>query len=206
MRADTMDLNSLFASYKGRLNLKPLWIAIAAIYGLSTLAAFAVYYTAVHYRAFNIYEFQLLISCLFSVQFFLMAPLIVKRLHDRNRSGWWTLAVWVAPHAYLLYGSHFVNALSGTISGIEAIVSFVLVCIGAWAVFDLLLIRGTLGENRFGADPLPVRFRAELRNGDPRRHGALHTQSGAMSKSFSLVQKLDARFQAAALQPLQSQL
>lgn len=199
-----MDLNTLFASYKGRLNLKPLWIAIAVIYGLSVLTVFAVYYAAVHYHAFNIQEFQLLISCLFSVQFFLMLPLIVKRLHDRNRSGWWVLPIWVAPHAYLVFGSQVVAALSGTIEGIESIASFVLLCIGTWAVVELLLIRGTLGGNRFGSDPLPVRFRGELRNGDPRRRGAVHAQSGEVSRSFAFVQKLDPRFQGSALQPLQS--
>lgn len=199
-----MDLNTLFASYKGRLNLKPLWVAIAVIYGLSVLTTFAVYYAAVHYRAFNIHEFQLLISCLFSVQFFLMLPLIVKRLHDRNRSGWWVLAIWIAPHAYLVFGSQFVAALSGTIEGIESIATFVLLCIGTWAMVELLLIRGTLGDNRFGTDPLPIRFRSELRNGDPRRRGALQTQSGEMSRSFALVQKLDPRFQGSALQPLQT--
>lgn len=69
-----------------------------------------------------------------------------RRLHDRDRSGWWMLA----PYGAL--------ALAGIMAGIGAGILAAASGIGAAVLVILLLVwlsqEGTDGPNRFGADPL----------------------------------------------------
>ena len=72
---------------------------------------------------------------------------VVRRLHDRNMSGWW-------------YGGLFLlNILSGIVSasapgGAFALLLSVLVLIASIALLVIMCLRGTHGPNRYGNDPL----------------------------------------------------
>jgi uncharacterized membrane protein YhaH (DUF805 family) len=68
-----------------------------------------------------------------------MATLYVKRLHDMNLSAWWLFAL---PLLSLLASTLNASPLQYTM----------------WAcVVGLGVLPGTRGDNRFGADPLPMR-------------------------------------------------
>jgi len=70
-----------------------------------------------------------------------------RRLHDINRSGWWMLLP-LAPYALgfiFMLGLHSV-AIGGLLIGLGAIAAIVLL---VW-----YCLRGTVGPNRFGPDPL----------------------------------------------------
>lgn len=75
------------------------------------------------------------------VVFFLLLPVTVRRLHDRNMSGWWVLLFWL-------------SSLLPFVGGIVFIVSFVI--IGC--------LEGTVGPNQFGADPKAKEHAALLRS------------------------------------------
>ena len=109
-----MDWNFLLGKRRGRIARKPFWIATLAIYGLGVLAVFASYYAAVHHRVLNAHEFSTIVNALISVQLFLMCPVILKRLHDRDRTGWWLIPIWIAPQAYMFFGQHLIDAVSGS--------------------------------------------------------------------------------------------
>jgi uncharacterized membrane protein YhaH (DUF805 family) len=82
----------------------------------------------------------------------------VKRLHDRNRSGWWIILFVYVPWALsiiqltllpkIVQGANLDPALALTLSGL------VVFGIEIWAFVELYCLRGTVGENRFGPDPL----------------------------------------------------
>jgi uncharacterized membrane protein YhaH (DUF805 family) len=72
----------------------------------------------------------------------------VKRLHDRDRSGWWLVPFFVIPCLYgrleeYLPDSYWVLPL--------ALIASVL-CV--WGFIELLFLRGTKWTNRFGPNPL----------------------------------------------------
>ncbi|HUB96493.1 MAG TPA: DUF805 domain-containing protein [Stellaceae bacterium] len=67
-----------------------------------------------------------------------------KRLHDRNKSGWWLLVFIATP---LLVGG--LGALAR--SNILLAVAF---AFHLWSFIELGCRRGTVGGNRFGPDPL----------------------------------------------------
>ena len=70
---------------------------------------------------------------------------LVRRLHDRNLSGWWLLA-------YI--GLSFMAGASGVISPVLALILNVVSIIAALALFVVTVLRGTPGDNRYGPDPL----------------------------------------------------
>jgi uncharacterized membrane protein YhaH (DUF805 family) len=72
----------------------------------------------------------------------------IKRLHDRDRSGWWMVVFFIAPPLldklwdWLDHPSaaFFVSLLGAVVS--------------VWAFVEIFCLRGTRGPNRFGSDPL----------------------------------------------------
>ncbi len=71
----------------------------------------------------------------------------IKRLHDRNKSGWWILLFYVAPS--LLEGAS--TTAGAGLSFVFSIASLVL-CV--WGIVELGFLRGTSGPNAYGPDPL----------------------------------------------------
>jgi uncharacterized membrane protein YhaH (DUF805 family) len=73
----------------------------------------------------------------------------IKRLHDRNKSGWWLLFFIVPPQLLeFVAGQLFGNEPISYVLRIPAIV------VTLWMIVELGFLRGTIGPNRFGDDPL----------------------------------------------------
>lgn len=82
-----------------------------------------------------------------------------KRLHDRNRSGWWTAAVFLVNLLCYAYYSLFIGLYFGVDLSIAKELLLVLVAVAlpllqTWVVIELIFLMGTDGPNRFGPDPL----------------------------------------------------
>jgi uncharacterized membrane protein YhaH (DUF805 family) len=75
----------------------------------------------------------------------------IKRLHDRNKSGWWIVPFFIAP--LLLHGLS--DRLDNPTFGF--VVNALAFGLGLWCFIELLCLRGTSGPNRFGSDPLAPR-------------------------------------------------
>jgi uncharacterized membrane protein YhaH (DUF805 family) len=112
-----MDLQDLYCSAQGRLSRRLYCLASLPLIGLGLLADIpmtisqapaALLVTGVLYLASTVPA----------------GILTIKRLHDRGRSGWFTLVGGIP--------------LVGTV----------------WLLIDLTLLPGTPGPNRFGPDPL----------------------------------------------------
>ncbi|MBR0823660.1 DUF805 domain-containing protein [Bradyrhizobium liaoningense] len=72
----------------------------------------------------------------------------IKRLHDRDRSGWWIVAFFVVPGLFsqfsdLLPDSHWTLPLNLSAS-----------TLWLWGLVEMFVAPGTSGHNRFGPDPL----------------------------------------------------
>jgi uncharacterized membrane protein YhaH (DUF805 family) len=72
----------------------------------------------------------------------------IKRLHDRDQSGWWILLFYFGPAVASALGQ---NSGSGASSLVLSLVSL---GISIWAIVVLGFLRGTRGPNRYGPDPL----------------------------------------------------
>ena len=72
----------------------------------------------------------------------------IKRLHDRDRSGWWIVPLFVVPGLFTQF--------SDLLPDSNWVLPIVLVMQILWllGLFEMFCLRGSLGSNRFGPDPL----------------------------------------------------
>jgi uncharacterized membrane protein YhaH (DUF805 family) len=81
-----------------------------------------------------------------------------KRLQDRNRRGWWAIAVVVVNRLSLLYYGLFFGLSFGVDISIAEELLLVMGAVGlsvlqTWIIIELFFLIGTDGANRFGPDP-----------------------------------------------------
>ena len=111
-----MNLTWLLFSFKGRISRKPFWIYYASVLILWTI------YSQVVGAHFLMKDSK---AIPFNVVFaWPTVAVLVKRWHDRNKSGLWI----------------FINAIP--------------VVGSIWALIETGILEGTQGSNRFGTDPL----------------------------------------------------
>jgi uncharacterized membrane protein YhaH (DUF805 family) len=72
----------------------------------------------------------------------------IKRLHDRDRSGWWIVPLVLAPGLFGQFEDQLGDSYAGAVLGLIAFVLYV------WGFIELGCLNGTRGPNRFGPDPL----------------------------------------------------
>jgi uncharacterized membrane protein YhaH (DUF805 family) len=126
------ELKSLLFSFQGRLNRAPYWwvhLALAAVQFPIFGALFAIIvYPVMETRDMNAIQDAArtmnLICLLFAPFMWISLAVMVKRCHDRDRSGWFIFI---------------------------SLIPFIGVI---WLLIELGFLRGTAGPNRFGPDPL----------------------------------------------------
>jgi uncharacterized membrane protein YhaH (DUF805 family) len=87
----------------------------------------------------------------------------IKRLHDRDKSGWWMVPFFIVPGLY----NQFADRLGDSYAVLPfGLVAFVF-CL--WGIIEMYFLKGSRKTNRFGANPLTPR------DTGPRweQHGAL---------------------------------
>ena len=147
-----MNVAQLFFGFSGRINRAKYWL------GILVYVIIALIMASLGYAADQTTPFQLL-SLIINIGVFISGlALGIKRLHDRDKSGWWLLLFYMLPSA--LFGLGALIFLYGV--GSEAagglIIGVILYVLGlaalVWAIVELGFLRGTLGPNRYGPDPL----------------------------------------------------
>lgn len=87
----------------------------------------------------------------------------VRRLHDRNMTGWWVLLFFAV---YLRLNIPFFSAFLPSLYLPEdhwiSAVNVIMFSISAYLLFNTLTKNGTKGPNRFGSDPAPVKIDTEV--------------------------------------------
>ena len=76
--------------------------------------------------------------------------LVFRRLHDRNKSGWWILPFYLAPVTLALAARAMLDKGANLAGGLAALAELAL---WLWAFVEVGLLSGTRGKNRFGPDP-----------------------------------------------------
>lgn len=142
-----MSITQLLLSFQGRLNRKPYWLTVIATMAIIILLLLLALIMIREQR----FEFAGLTVAILIV---LYIPLLwislaigAKRLHDRNKSAWWLLVFYALPGLLSAAGNHMGEA--GFV--ILHVVSF---GITVWAFVELGCLRGTVGPNQYGHDPL----------------------------------------------------
>lgn len=139
-----MTLQQWCFSFSGRLGRRDFWIWIGVwlVSMLVLFSAAAEDWLALRSAAFGI------VALLWPT-----AAVIVKRLHDRNRSGWW---LWMLAVAWLLAAGNWAMLSPLWQWSLERVIPML---IGIAMLLDCGVFLGTHGKNRFGPPAQPVRLR-----------------------------------------------
>ncbi len=86
------------------------------------------------------------------------AAAVAKRLHDRNRSGWWAVPILILSRlSFVYYGLFFGLSFGVDISIAKELLLVILAVamslLQTWVIIELFFVMGTDGPNRFGPDP-----------------------------------------------------
>ena len=140
-----MDWGQILFSFTGRINRAKYWLA-ALFYFVALLVLVAVAFAAGISAGIGT---MMVILVLIYIPFLISSLAVaVKRLHDRNKSGWWLLLFYLVPAILDGLGKQ-IDAPAATI-----LLSLASLAIAVWAFVELGCLRGTAGPNQYGPDPL----------------------------------------------------
>lgn len=149
-----MDWSQLLFSFQGRVNRGKYWLVgflVIAIW----IAFFVVAVVMLGSRIDDLMSFAGASLLLWLFGFVLFVVTIwagfavgVKRLHDRNKSGWWILLFYFAPGILSGWQASSPTAGNALVLGLASF------AITVWSFVELGCLRGTAGPNQYGPDPL----------------------------------------------------
>jgi uncharacterized membrane protein YhaH (DUF805 family) len=150
-----MDWTTLLFSFKGRINRGKYWLAALIYIAVWTIFVVGSLIWLGGLDITNLMSFAGAGLMIWLIGFILLIAgtwsglaVGVKRLHDRDKSGWWMLLFWLGPS--VLSGSN--TAMSDFSVGL--ILSLAAMAIVIWAFVELGCLPGTPGPNQYGPDPL----------------------------------------------------
>ncbi len=150
-----MDFGTLLFSFQGRVNRAKYWLAVliyfVAAFILALLGFMADQIIGGVGLLYGIVGTVVYVALLVS-----SIAVGIKRLHDREKSGWWLLAFYVLPTVIVLLGT-FLSWGAGSMA-ISGLFSLIALAISVWAFVELGCLRGTVGPNRYGPDPIANGF------------------------------------------------
>lgn len=150
-----MDLITFMFGFRGRISRGKYWIAVA-IYAVAVIAFSLIAIDALRMLDKNsAIDFlggglALWVSGLSLTMVVLWSGFAtgIKRLHDRDKSGWWILLFWLAPMLLVI-------AERVAIHGVRGVVLWIIsAALTVWAIIELGCLPGTPGPNNYGPDPL----------------------------------------------------
>jgi uncharacterized membrane protein YhaH (DUF805 family) len=142
-----MNWGQLFFNFNGRVNRAKFWIAALIFAAINVVMAVLDYVTdqSVVFQALNgMLSIVILISSI---------AVGVKRLHDRNKSGWYLLLFYLVPSVLVVIGV-LVGAFVEDSTIIATVLGLLAFAIGVWAFIEMGCLRGTIGVNQYGPDPV----------------------------------------------------
>lgn len=134
----------LLFSFEGRINRGKFWLAVLAYVIISIVLAFLLIIPVLGWLLAGIGYLGMIVSGIF---------VAIKRLHDRNKPGWWVAIFYVIP-MILSGASAYMTYEAGEQTSMAMLISLIGLAISLWAFVELGCLRGTVGPNEYGPDPI----------------------------------------------------
>jgi uncharacterized membrane protein YhaH (DUF805 family) len=146
------DVNHLYLTTEGRIGRQSFWI------GAIALAIVSVVIAVIIGSIFGWLSFATrLIN--FIVQLVLAYPayaLLAKRFQDRDKPGTTFAPIVIGLNIlYALLALIGLIGAEGASSIVGMLFGLVMLAIGIWILIELGILRGTVGDNAYGPDPVP---------------------------------------------------
>jgi uncharacterized membrane protein YhaH (DUF805 family) len=170
-----MDWTWYLFRFDGRISRARFWLAIPVLFGLMATVALTI--VAIHGLFGNAAPFHLGARDLFklvdpdayrsltwadlprlliklvgtSLLMWVCFATSIKRLHDRDKSGWWMVPFFAVPGLYDQFADRLPDSYADLPLAIAAL------GLGLWGFIEMYVLNGSPRTNRFGADPLAPR-------------------------------------------------
>lgn len=147
-----MTLSDYLFSPHGRLNRAKYWIYVVVSFAIMTVlvAVVSLFWARQLYDPRGGFAFPPLVGFGLVYLVLLIVGIFVgiKRLHDRDKSGWWLLLFYLVPIV-----CSWISAILSR-NGIGALFALASLIVSIWTLVELGFLRGTAGPNHYGEDPL----------------------------------------------------
>jgi uncharacterized membrane protein YhaH (DUF805 family) len=149
-----MPMSQLLFSFRGRLNRKPYWLTTLVL--ILIMLVLIVLVVGIGGAGLLTGDMSGL-GVAFIILLLAYIPLLwiglaisAKRLHDRNKSAWWLVLFYLVPG--------ILQGVGDRIEGVGIVLTLAGLAISIWALIELGFLRGTVGPNQYGPDPLETRI------------------------------------------------
>lgn len=141
-----MDWGNLFFKFSGRINRAKYWIAALVYFVINVVfSVIGALTESIAFQALNgMVSIVLLISAL---------AVGIKRLHDRDKSGWYLVLFYIVPGILITVAVAMYMTMDDATT-VSTVLGLITVGIGVWAFVELGCLRGTVGANKYGPDPI----------------------------------------------------
>src|SRR5262245_51281932 len=145
--------------FGGRINRAKYWLWVL-LYIIAAIVIGGIVYVV------NSDAASAIVQIVFGIAAFISSLAVTtKRLHDRSKSAWWLVIFYFVPSILLGIGvgltAYGAMSTGGTELGNMGLIGGILILAGAaftlWAFVELGCLRGTIGANQYGPDPLEGR-------------------------------------------------
>jgi uncharacterized membrane protein YhaH (DUF805 family) len=140
-----IDLVDLLFTYQGRVNRGKYWLA-ALVFFIAWIAVGIVAWIL----AMVAYFLGAIVAVLMLLATVVCGVFVgIKRLHDRDKTGWWLLFFYLVPA--------ILDGIANMMGSVGIVLTLAGFAISIWAFVELGCLRGTIGSNQYGPDPLEGR-------------------------------------------------
>jgi uncharacterized membrane protein YhaH (DUF805 family) len=151
-----MDWKEYLFSFDGRAPRWEYWLFVAISLGYALLA-FIVVHTILGSNPASFPPSTAIATVMGLPLYWPRLAIAMRRLHDRNKSGEWAWLFLGVPFLYSVI-FQFVQLLQvnlGTFAYPVLLMQLANTIVSLWALIELGFLRCTVGDNRYGGDPLP---------------------------------------------------
>jgi uncharacterized membrane protein YhaH (DUF805 family) len=146
-----MDFGYLFTGFDGRINRKPYWIGLLVLVAVAILLMVLSVFSGLVLLGTG---FELIAFIVQLVFIYPSSALMVKRLHDRDRPGYFAAFIFVPLILKSLLDLLGITGDPFNMGALDYLFGLIIFVVSVWFLIELGFLRGTAGPNQYGPDPL----------------------------------------------------
>jgi uncharacterized membrane protein YhaH (DUF805 family) len=161
MWADIRNWQKTYFGFQGRFNRARYWLHSVLAFAVAfILQLIAIYMFPIPDQLILIFKSETLQKIILGIIgaapmvtfVYISTAISVKRLHDRDKSGWWGI-LYLALPALIFFGI-VTGAQSGSDWSTALLIPFLILLVVTFV--ELACLKGTSGPNQYGPDPAPA--------------------------------------------------
>jgi uncharacterized membrane protein YhaH (DUF805 family) len=149
-----MDFGYLYTSFEGRINRKPYWIGLIVLIIVMMVIIFGASFLLIGSIVEPPFQTRLVTFVLQLLFLYPSTALMVKRLHDRNRPSYWAAFILVPMVLKSLTDLMGMTGDPLNQNALDYLLNIIVFVVSIWFFVELGCLRGTVGTNQYGPDPI----------------------------------------------------